>query len=269
MSDRPNTENVMPKPRVDYDQIARGYDRRFAVGSHAGTAAALQALVEDLQANRVLEVGCGTGHWLAELASSASELYGLDASAGMLRQARSRPTSAKLVHGYARQLPVQSSSFDLVFCVNALHHFQDPQAFVREASRVLQVGGKLAIVGSNPHGRKDDWYVYDYFEGAWETDLERFPRWDAVTAWLRDEGFHKIESREVERIHDPKYGRQVLNDPFLEKNACSQLALLPHEAYVAGLRKIEAALTEAEVRGETLVFQSDISIRMLTGSKAQ
>ena len=80
-------------------------------------------------------------------------------------------------------------------------------------------------------------------------------------------GFQKIESREVERITAGKQGRAVLNDPFLDKQASSQLALLSDEAYTAGIRKIEAALEAAERVGETLVFPSDVRLAMMTGYK--
>ena len=67
------------------------------------------------------------------------------------------------------------------------------------------------------------------------------------------------------RILDHKVGREVLDDPFLRKDSTSQLVLLSDEAYAAGLRRIEAALTEAEAVGRALIFPDDISIAMLVG----
>ena len=53
--------------QVDYDRIAPTYDARYAANERSGTGAALRALVETRRAVQVLEVGCGTGHWLQEL----------------------------------------------------------------------------------------------------------------------------------------------------------------------------------------------------------
>jgi len=202
-------------------------------------------------------------HWVGK------ELYGLDLSTGMLNQARERRTGLRLVNGYARRLPFESGMFDLVFCVNAIHHFQDSRGFVSEAARVLRRGGALAVVGNDPHGRRESWFVYRYFDGVYETDLMRFPTWKTVRGWMMEDGFENIEWREVERIVDPKYGRGVFDDPFLKKNSCSQLALLTDEVYQAGLERIEADLVEAEARGESLMFATDILTAMLTGRKAR
>jgi SAM-dependent methyltransferase len=253
--------------RVNYDNIARSYDRRFELGRSPHRLKALRGLCQRLRSDRILEVGCGTAYWLAQLDDGGPELHGLDASAGMLQQAHRRGARINLVRGYARALAYQSNTFDLVFCVNALHHFEEPRSFIQEALRTLRAGGVLAILGSDPHGQRRSWYVYDYFEGTYQRDLERFPSWENASAWMADAGFDRVALEGVERIYDPKHGRRVLEDPFLHKSACSQLALLTDEAYEAGLQRIGAALDAAEAAGEDLVFRTDLSIAMLSGHK--
>ncbi|MCD6170004.1 MAG: methyltransferase domain-containing protein [Candidatus Latescibacteria bacterium] len=165
----------------------------------------------------------------------------------------------KLVQGCAERLPFKNSFFDLVFCVNAIHHFDHPHMFIYEAYRVLSAYGTLAVIGTEPHGQKDSWYGFHFFEGTYETDLKRFPAWETVSDWMIQAGL---------RIIEIKRGREVLKDPYLRKNACSRLALLSDEAYNAGLESIEAAIAQAEARGETIVFRTDMLISMLTGYKA-
>lgn len=53
--------------RVNYDEAAAVYDRRFTIGGREEVAAALVTLAHDFQPECILEVGCGTGHWLATL----------------------------------------------------------------------------------------------------------------------------------------------------------------------------------------------------------
>jgi ubiquinone/menaquinone biosynthesis C-methylase UbiE len=253
--------------QLDYDAMAAQYDRRFVSPRPEAKAEALRRLAASSAATHVLEVGCGTGYWLGGLEARGRTLYGLDSSAGMLLQAQRKGPGLNLVSGDARHLPFASSAFHLVFCVHAIHHFGEPRTFVWEAFRVLQPGGVLAVMGSNPRDPADRWYVYDFFEDTYETDLERFPPWEVVREWMVAVGFRGVEAQEVERIRDPKWGRQVFDDPYLRKDACSQLALLDEEAYAAGLRRMEAALMAAEARGETIVFPSEFTITMLTGTK--
>lgn len=257
----------MLPPKVDYDRIAAGYDRRFARGDTPGVSVALQALAEDLGAARILEVGCGTGRWLEGLRPVSSDLYGLDLSAGMLRQARQRRGPLHLVRGRAGRLPFARAGYDLVYCVNAIHHFDEPRTFVHEAWRLLRPGGALAVVGMDPRWEQDSWYVYEYFPGTYEADLARFPSWNTVHAWMVEAGFARVDWRPVEEIHDQKVGRAVLDDPFLEKDATSQLSLLSGEAYRAGLRRIKARLAAAEAAGEAVSFAADLTLAMISGRR--
>jgi SAM-dependent methyltransferase len=250
---------------VNYDRIAATYDQRFEGDGMSGTAAALLALARELGASRVLEVGCGTGRFLADLRPVADQLYGLDLSAGMLARARQRDGRLHLVCGHAGWPPFPSASFDLVCCVNAMHHFDRQRAFVSEARRLLRPEGALAVIGMDPHGRRDSWYIYRYFEGIYEADLVRFPSWGTALDWMVAAGFERVEQRPVERILARKVGRAVLKDPFLRKEAASQLALLTDEAYAAGLRRIREALDAAEEAGEQLAFPTDIQIGMMVG----
>src|SRR5262249_8596659 len=150
---------------------------------------------------------------------------------------------------------------------NALHHFTQKEAFIRESARVLRPGGTLAVIGMDPHGRHDSWYIYDYFHGTHEVDLERFPAVLQIRAWMSDAGYSAIHDCVIERIQDHHQGRDVLNHSVLQKNGTSQLILLSDEAYSAGLAKLKADLQEAEDQGKTLVFLEDIALVMTTGQR--
>lgn len=255
------------KQRVDYDRVAPTYDRRFDKDRPRPTASALRALTRETAAGRVLEVGCGTGYWLVGLRSAADKLYGLDYSAGMLVQANVGRERLLLAQGRAGQLPFASASFDRLRCVNAIHHFDHQRASVFEAARLLRPGGSLAIVGLDPRAHRRRWYIYDYFDGTYESDLGRFPPWRTVMDWMMSAGYGGAELRRVERIEDHKQGQEALEDPFLRKNAASQLSLPSDEDYAAGLARIRAALAAAEAAGKNLLFPVDISLQMLVGWK--
>src|SRR6266508_1457600 len=161
---------------ADYDQIARTYDTRYERNSYVGVEQALRGFIGSQPGLEILEIGCGTGHWLDFVhALSRIHLTGLDFSAGMLAQARSRLPGIPLVQGTAGRLPCRAESFDRIFCINALHHFPDKAAFLAEARRVLRANSVILIVGIDPHCGVDQWFVYDYFPECIEIDRSRYP----------------------------------------------------------------------------------------------
>jgi ubiquinone/menaquinone biosynthesis C-methylase UbiE len=237
----PSNSIAMSVDRIDYDVIAPTYDERYAVNRLDRVASALRSLTQQVGAGRILEVGCGTGRWLAELSPFARWVHGLDRSVEMLRKAKQREERFYLTRGQASQLPFPDAIFDLIFCVNALHHFDHPDAFICEAHRALRSGGALAIIGMEPPRDLERWYLYKYFEGTYEADLRRFPSAATVLDWMNEASFDRMEWRLVERIVNHKTGREILEDPFLQKQSTSQLVLLTDEAYAAGLSRMKAA----------------------------
>ncbi len=254
-------------PRLDYDQIASEYNQRYSSDPSQERSRALLALAERVKAQRILEAGCGTGHWLNLLDSLTNGLYGLDFSAKMLHEAGKQSAQLKLTQGSAIRLPYCDNSFDFVYCVDAIHHFGDVQSFIAESFRTVRPGGVLAVVGSDPHSGDDHWYVYDYFDGVLAMDLRRFPSRRTIQDWLAEEGFQDITTEVVEQIRDVYHGRDVLNDPFLKKNATSQLATLSDDAYKSGIGKIKSAIADAESRKEGVAFSSDLCVKMTFGFK--
>jgi ubiquinone/menaquinone biosynthesis C-methylase UbiE len=254
--------------KVNYDQIAPTFDQRYAGNLFDGIAGALLGLATSTSAKSILEVGCGTGHWLAKTGSHARRVFGLDLSMGMLQKAREGESALSLVRGSADQLPFRNQSFDLVFSVNAIHHFARPDEFVREARRLLKPGGSLASIALDPHHGHDRWYVYDYFPETLEIDRQRYPSVGRVADWMIAAGFDRVECRVAERIAQNVTADQILRDPMLHKNSTSQLVLLSDEAYAAGMARIKAAIQRAHAGGEPVVFPVDVSLMMEVGSIA-
>ncbi len=249
---------------VDYNGVSASYDRRYRHGGPAGIAASLHELVCKVTAQRVLEVGCGTGYWLTGI-SDPTIRCGLDLSAGMLDKARQRDRPLDLVRGTASHLPFAKAAFDLVFCVHALHHFDDPPVFIREARRILGHAGALGVIGMDPQTESDRWYLYDYFPGTRETDLARYPSGETILRWMREAGFTGCQRSLAARIVHDFVGREVLDDPVLHKDGTSQFSLLTEEAFREGMARILDSLQSAEREGRTVVFAMDIALPVVTG----
>ncbi len=260
----------MDSIKLNYDKIALDYNQRYPAAQKWERGQALLSLALGLKAKNILEVGSGTGYWLNLLHQATSGLYGLDYSMGMIGQAKQQPATLNLARGTGTQLPYRSGTFDLIYCVDAIHHFGDHRAFIREAFRLLKPDGALAIIGHDPHSvDTSSWYIYNYFDTVYDTDLLRYPAGTSIVEWMEQDGFQDVSSQTVERIQNIHEGDAVLNDPFIKHNATSQLALLSEETYQTGLKRINEALLDAKEKNERIVFRSEINVKMFLGYKME
>ncbi|MHB8296363.1 MAG: class I SAM-dependent methyltransferase [Acidimicrobiales bacterium] len=95
-------------------------------------------------ASRVLDVGCGNGHYLTAMSSLGAQAAGCDLSVGMLRAA----AGAALVAADAVRLPFPGATFDVVLAPHMLYHVPDRHAAAHELRRVLRHGGTFVAVAN-------------------------------------------------------------------------------------------------------------------------
>jgi ubiquinone/menaquinone biosynthesis C-methylase UbiE len=252
-------------PTVNYDRIADEYDRRYLTNDYSGIENALTAFVRQNLDARVLEVGCGTGHWLRLLDGRGICVAGLDASLRMLAYARAQ-ARCTVVQGLADHLPWATESFDRVFCVNALHHFQNKARSLAEARRVLRPAGQLMTIGLDPHTGIDQWYIYDYFEPAFEIDKRRYPASSQIRDWMHAVAFVDCVTHEVQHVPVRLSARTAIEQGRLDKAATSQLSVLTDEQYQQGIDRIRKAIELAEARGGSLYLNADLRLYATFGS---
>jgi len=241
--------------RVDYDRIAAAYDGRYERNDYSGIEHALSEFLS-VEARRVLEVGCGTGHWLR--AFRDRDPIGVDPAEGMLKVARTRLTDARLIRARAEALPFPAASVERIFCVNALHHFEDPAAFFREARRVLVNGGGLLTIGLDPHTGRDRWWIYDYFPTALVEDRRRYLPAASISELMQAAGFSRCDTREVMHMPAQMTVREAARRGFLDRASTSQLMVISDAEFEAGNKSMRAA-------GNASMLRSDLRVYGTTG----
>jgi trans-aconitate methyltransferase len=116
------------------------YDDRHRFVAEYG--ASLVELANPREGERVLDLGCGTGLLLDELAAKGALVTGLDASASMVERARAAYPQYSLHVGDARNFSLPSA-FDLVFSNATLHWIPDAGAVAHSVACALRTGGRF------------------------------------------------------------------------------------------------------------------------------
>ncbi|HKG94635.1 MAG TPA: methyltransferase domain-containing protein [Gemmatimonadaceae bacterium] len=247
---------------MDYDAVAPDYGRRYQGQRFADVERAARAFAAGPAPPDLLEVGCGTGHWLSALADVVAVAAGVDPSWGMLERARAAAPAALLCRARAEALPWRAASVDRVLCVNAAHHFADVAAFVAEARRVLRPPGGLMVVGLDPHAGGDQWWVYDYFPTARAADLVRYPSADTLRRLMAAAGFARVETRVAQHAPASVTMERAAELRLLERTSTSQLMVIGDEEYAQGVARVRAA---ARAAGAGFRLSADLRLYATTG----
>jgi SAM-dependent methyltransferase len=105
---------------------------------------------------RTLEVGCGEGRVVRDLAARGYDVVGLEVSPTLVDAAREKDPDGEYVVADAQDLPFTDASFELVVAYNSLMDVEMPRA-VAEIGRVLSPGGALCACITHPIADSGQW----------------------------------------------------------------------------------------------------------------
>jgi ubiquinone/menaquinone biosynthesis C-methylase UbiE len=153
--------------------------------------------------SKVLDVGCGTGHAVLQLASivSAGKACGIDVSPGMVEKASSKvPQELKeiveFVQASSEDIPYPNGQFNHVLCTNSFHHYPDPLRALGEMRRVLKPGGQIVIFENAPDLSWYTW-VWDRILRVAETGHVRYYASWEIGQMLGQAGFDNVRLRHL------------------------------------------------------------------------
>lgn len=106
----------------------------------------------------ILDAGCGTGIYAAELAGRGHKVVGLDSSQAMVARAEHKagvgfwPHPPKIInHDLEAPFPFENRFFDVVISVHVLHALCDHHRFLGELRRVAKASSLVIVANSYDH----------------------------------------------------------------------------------------------------------------------
>lgn len=120
-------------------------------------------------ANRILDVGCGTGALEMDFLLKSHQLpVGVDIDHTALTLARKNGSSLALVRGDAQELPFKTGVFEISYCHFLLLWVDFPSLVLKEMTRVTRPGGVVMAIAEPDYGGRIDYPVILSQIGHWQ-----------------------------------------------------------------------------------------------------
>lgn len=139
--------------RYDFDRVVEQYDQwyetpRGALYDRLEKKAIGRLLPYAGGAKRLLEIGCGTGHWGMFFSANGYHVTGVDVSEDMLMRARQKSLpNCSFEMADAHDLPFASDSYDVVSAITSLEFVRQPGRVVAEMARCARKGAGHLLFG--------------------------------------------------------------------------------------------------------------------------
>jgi len=125
-----------------------GYEA-FTAAGYLKLLAEYECQTTPLSGKHVIDFGCGTGAFTARIRQDGMTVTGVDITLGCLARARKEHPGIAWVVSDIEQTGLQASCADIVVLSGVMHHFRNLRRVIREAHRVLKVGGKVFAYDPN------------------------------------------------------------------------------------------------------------------------
>jgi ArsR family transcriptional regulator len=182
------------KMRTFFDSVAGRLGKDYVPGKSWKSLA--EALLRLMPPMVIADLGAGEGSSALLLSQSAVRVIAVDTSAKMLDVARDQALRAGIQNveyrlGDMEDIPIDSSTVDLAFFSQSLHHALHPARALAEAHRILHPGGRIVILDLAKHRFEEARELYaDEWLGFTESDLE---------SMLQQSGFTNIQTSIVHK----------------------------------------------------------------------
>jgi malonyl-CoA O-methyltransferase len=118
----------------------------------------LERVLPEVQGKRLIDVGCGTGRWLAWALAHGARGAGADLSSEMLRVAGRKPhLVGRLVRADGLHIPFADACADVVLCTLSMAYMVPIESAMAELARLARPGGCLIVTDFHPDAIRSGW----------------------------------------------------------------------------------------------------------------
>lgn len=239
--------------KYDDTTIASRYDsaRRIPEATMRRWLDAIAARIPCDQVEVVIDVGCGTGRFSAELADLFSaKVVGVDLAQTMLSQAKERVSHADVSfrEGSAERLPAEDASVCLLFMSMVYHHIRSPAHAAEEFARVLRPGGFLCIRNST-RDLLDTVPYLKYFPEAMSLNRDRLPGKTELIGTIEKAGLSLLSHDIIEQQFADTLAEYCEK---ISQRGLSDLTMLRDSDFKAGIQRMKRDVADAGKSGPIL-----------------
>lgn len=208
---------------------------------------------------RYVDLACGTGNYSIALADRGIAVVGLDLSSTMINVASRKARGLPWIVADVAQIPFPANTFAGAICVLALHHFDNLEAALADAARVLCKRGRLVLLTATPD-RIVHYWLRIYFPEMIERSAAQMPSLARVRRALRAAGFKTVRTEPYSVrpdlldlfLYSGKHRPEIYLDPSIRAGISSFATLTTSAELQAGCarlsRDIETGAIDAALR---------------------
>jgi ubiquinone/menaquinone biosynthesis C-methylase UbiE len=155
---------------------------------------------------RHLDIGCGTGEYLASIDGKGVDLWGIDISKIATDHAREKVAMPEqIICADADPLPFKDEEFDSITAWGVIEHFRSVDSIIQEIARVLKTEGIVAIMVPNVYYYKFIWDALRKGKGpARHQEIEYLYAFKEWVGFLEKNGLSIVQAKRHNKFNKPK-----------------------------------------------------------------
>ncbi len=244
-----------------YNNIGTSYDSTRKADPYI--AGRMLELLDAKSGGSYLDVGCGTGNYIAYFSQLGYFFAGIDPSDIMLDKARVKCPNITFIKAGAESIPFDDNSFDGASGMFTLHHWKDIQQGLKELYRVLKPQSKLVFLSFTSE-QTDGYWLAHYFPEMIKRAGE-IPDQHEMFDLLHRAGFSSIETEKYfvheglqdQFMYSNKFKPEQYLNPDVRKGISTFAIMSGSNELNNGLQQLEADIATGKINDIIRSYEND------------